>query len=152
MNLLEEDDDQANGQVQLKVNRSFASKYEHSKRREELIRSKSLLAAGEEDTETESETEDEDANLLSTEKDLQIIQTINSIKRKDPKIYNNETKWFQEEEGDSEDEEEQEAAKGSKGKKTFKDVAREQLLAGDEGEPTCFARCGAAFCLGAARP
>jgi protein KRI1 len=119
----------------LRVNRAFAQDYDRRKRKLELARAKDLLQ-DEEDDESSSEEEDEDAALLSTDLDLQIINTINSIKRKDPKIYDKSTKWFEggEESDGVEESGEEEDSKRSKSKKTFKDVAREQLLAGDGGD------------------
>jgi protein KRI1 len=116
---------------QLRVNKVYASKYERSKRKIELAKAKELLE-NEGDEESDSETEDEDAELLSPDLDLQIITTINRIKRKDPSIYDPNKKWFQQTEETRETEIEKSEGKGKdKGKKTFKDLAREQLLEGD---------------------
>jgi protein KRI1 len=116
---------------QLRVNKVYASKYERSKRKIELAKAKELLE-NEGDEESDSETEDEDAELLSPDLDLQIITTINRIKRKDPSIYDPNKKWFQQTEETRETEIEKIEGKGKdKGKKTFKDLAREQLLEGD---------------------
>lgn len=64
--------------------------------------------------------------------DLKIINTINSIRKKDPKIYDNSTVWFDEEQEDDESDDEIDNEKSkiekTKKKKTFKDVLRDQLL------------------------
>lgn len=65
---------------------------------------------------------------------MKIIETINKIRRKDPDIYQKDTKWFSDHSDSdaSEDsmEEEADAAAGGRKKKKFKDVLREQLLKG----------------------
>jgi len=124
----------------LKVNNRFASSYNLSERAKELVRSKDLLkhtkddgdSASQDVSDSESETEDDDAEMLSMDLDLKIIRTINSLRKKDPSIYDNTTRWFEAETGT---EASPEMPKGAK-KKRFKDVAREQLLStgGDEEE------------------
>lgn len=124
----------------LKVNNRFASSYNSSERAKELVRSKDLLkhtkddgdSASQDVSDSESETEDDDAEMLSMELDLKIIRTINSLRKKDPSIYDNTTRWF---EAETATEASPEMPKGAK-KKRFKDVAREQLLStgGDEEE------------------
>lgn len=66
-----------------------------------------------------------------------IISTINSIKKKDPRIYDKTTKWFQENDDDASEEDEDDDEKitdssdrniRSGQKKVYKDVLREQLL------------------------
>ena len=124
----------------LKVNNRFASNYNSSERAKELVRSKDLLkdsdgngsvSQGDSD-DSESETEDDDAEMLSTELDLKIIRTINSLRKKDPSIYDNTTRWF---EAETATEASPVVTKDAK-KKRFKDVSREQLLStgGEEEE------------------
>ena len=59
---------------------------------------------------------------------MQIVKTINSLKKKDPKIYDPTLKWFNDE--NEEDNEETQKGMGHKDKKkkAFKDVIRGQLL------------------------
>ena len=66
--------------------------------------------------------------------ELQILNTINSLRKKDPKIYDPSTKWFEKtkEEDDSCDDEEGKPKKEKK--KTFKTILREQLLESGAGE------------------
>lgn len=125
----------------LKVNNRFASNYNLSERAKELVRSKDLLKDADDgnsvsqgDSDSESETEDDDAEMLSTELDLKIIRTINSLRKKDPSIYDSTTRWF-EAETTTEASPVTSMPKDAK-KKRFKDVAREQLLStgGDEDE------------------
>ncbi len=78
------------------INQKYAGKFEAEARYKDLQRSKELMQGGddeESDSENESD-EDDDAELLSTATDVQIIKTINSLRSKDPKIYDKNTKWF----------------------------------------------------------
>jgi protein KRI1 len=115
----------------LKINEKFADRFERSERVKDLHRAKELLknadADDDEESDSESETEDEDAEQLSLGLDLKIIQTINSLRKKDPKIYDPNAKWFDQPEESSSDEE-GEPKKGDSKKKKYKDILREQLL------------------------
>lgn len=69
------------------------------------------------------------------------MKTIESIRNKDPRIYDKNSKWYtsepSSEDSDKNSEEEQNGEgsnKSSKKKKTFKDVLREQLLRGEVGD------------------
>jgi len=132
---------EAYGSGGLKVNSRFASNYNSSERAKELVRSKDLLKDDERNSsrddsdDSESETEDEDAEMLSTELDLKIIQTINSLRKKDPSIYDSNTRWFE-----TETEASPVLPNDAKKKKRFKDIAREQLLStGEEVESSQYA-------------
>ncbi len=138
LNLLDSDSESESGDnrgdngqkakgTKLSINKKFAAKYEAEARYKELQRSKELMQmqGGESESE-DSETEDEDADRLDSQTDLQIVKTINMIRKKDPKIYDSSTVFFQKDEG-SESEEDAMKAKESK-KSTYKDVIREQLL------------------------
>lgn len=117
--------------VRLKVNEKFADRFERQERVKDLHRAKELLKNSEfdeDESESDSETEDEDAEQLSTGLDLKIIQTINSLRKRDPKIYDPSAKWFDEPEAsDSSDDDDNDNKKTSK-KKKYKDILREQLL------------------------
>lgn len=122
--------------VKLKINEKFADRFVREERAKELHRAKELLKNADldedEDSDSESESEDEDAEQLSTGLDLKIIQTINMLRKKDPKIYDPNAKWFDDpkEDDPSSDEDDDGMRKQSK-KKKFKDVLREQLLESD---------------------
>ncbi len=144
MGFLDESDassEEGNKNVELKVNKKFAGKFERQERLKELHRSKELLENGIiSGSDSESESEDDDAELLSSALDLKIIQTINSIRKKDPSIYNKDVTFFEKPADDSDDDEEDdEDQKKTQKKKKFKDVLRDQLLthgADIEGENT----------------
>lgn len=116
----------------LKVNAKFADRFEKSERVKDLHRAKELAKRGafdeNEESDSESETEDEDAELLSTGLDLKIIQTINSLRKKDPKIYDKTTKFFDPRNSSDSDSDDEDAAPKASKKKKYKDVLREQLL------------------------
>ena len=119
------------GEDGLRINAKYAERFEREARRRELHKSVSLGLLEESEEESSEEDEDEDGAALSERLDAQIIHTINAIRKKDPKIYDKETVWFEQEgdEGSDSDSEESKAddEAGSQ-KKRFKDVVREQLL------------------------
>ncbi len=122
-----ETDEAEDEEQELQINTKFAEQFERSARQKELARNKSLIDAGlldEDDDDSSEESEDDDAELLSPELDLQIIQTINSLRKKDPKIYDRETKWCKVEENEEGGGRDGEKSK----KKRYKDILREQLL------------------------
>lgn len=134
----ESSSDEGEKVTKLKINQKFAKRYEDQKRFQDLQRHQELLGnLSESGSESESSSEDEDAVGLSTSLDVEIMNTISSIKRKDPRIYEKSTKFYSQSNDDSSDEssnEEESKIKSKKTKKskkkTYKDVVREQLLAG----------------------
>jgi protein KRI1 len=127
----ESSSDEKKGNVRLKINEKFADRFERQERVKDLHRAKELLKHADQDDEesdSESETEDEDAEQLSTGLDLKIIQTINMLRKKDPKIYDSSTKWFNNPTDDESSGDEDTDKKQQTKKKKFKDVIREQLL------------------------
>lgn len=126
MDLLgENSSDDEKGQT-LKINKKFAERFESQQRTQELQKSKAILEDEDsEDSDSESESEDDEAEQLSAAVNLQILNTINSLRKKDPRIYDKTTTWFEENAEsttlDGEDED-------LHVRKTYKDVLREQLL------------------------
>ena len=126
------DSDELQEESKLSINKKFAARYESESRFKDLQRAKEVLNDAEDEDSEDLESEDEDANMINTGVDVQIIKTINSIRRKDPSIYDSSKKWFDESQKDSDEDEE----KGGKSKKErkkekskkYKDVIREQLL------------------------
>lgn len=132
----------ANGDSnELRINEKFATKFEQRERFKDLTRAKELLRDGDldEDDSESDESEDEDAELLSSNLDLKILQTINSLKKKDPKIYDPNTKFFSDDEegdddeSDDDDDEDGDNTKQHK-KQTFKDIIRQQIQDNDNGD------------------
>ena len=122
----------------LQINKRYARKFDEINKRKDLQRAKELGLNDESDGSIDSEdaeSEDDDAELLTTSLDLQIVKTINSIRKKDPKIYEKNNVWFEgadddEEDDDDEDGEDDRGKDDESGKKPkrYKDVLREQLL------------------------
>jgi protein KRI1 len=118
----------------LVINKSFADKFESQERRKDLLRAKELL---DDDDESDSEVEDDEGELISASLDIEILKVINKIRKKDPKIYDKSTTWFEKAEESDEDNADDDADEnkgvGSKSdkitkKKRYKDILREQLL------------------------
>ena len=136
----EESNDEEDGS--LVVNQKYAEQFESKSRTNELQRMKALGLDedGDEYDSEDDESEDEDAEQLSATLDLQIVKTINLLKRKDPSIYENGKVWFEKppssDEDDDDDDDDDDGggkdkkAKSSSNKKksTYKDVLRQQLL------------------------
>ena len=142
--------DEYDNNDRLKVNRSFASTYEKRERFKELQKAKSILGNtytlliiplikiyhnsdtnntddDDDDDSESSEEEDDDGALLSTTLDLDIVKTINAIRKKDPRIYDKNVKFFEDNDDGNDDDDENDDDKSSK-KQTYKDVLRSQLL------------------------
>ncbi|CAB4031483.1 KRI1 homolog, partial [Paramuricea clavata] len=82
----------------LKVNKTYAAKFQKKSEKAELDRLKDKYGENEdEDSESTSESEDEDAKELNTEKERDFLKTLALIKNKDPKIYNKDTKFYSDE-------------------------------------------------------
>ena len=119
--------DESGDEKELRINKKFASKYEATARFKELQRGKELLEDNESDSDASSE--DEDGEALSAGVDVQIMKTINSIRKKDPSIYDSSAKWFEpESDGSGSDSEDADVSTRKQKKQTYKDVLREQLL------------------------
>ena len=155
MDLLESessDDGMEGKKTNLTINKRYASKFEAEGRFKDLQRAKELSLNSDvdenslEEQDESSESEDEDGDILDAHLELKIVDTINCLRRKDPKIYDSNTRFFEPEERESGDENTNGKGKiinvvgkdGSK-RKTFKTVLREQLLrdgAGSDDEDT----------------
>lgn len=117
----------------LRVNQKFASEFERRERYKELQRAKEISLDDDVEPDSESdESEDEEAELLSPGLDVKILQTINMLKKKDPKIYDPNAKWFSdpsEDEDSSDDDSDDDGGKKAEKKLRYKDVLRQQLIA-----------------------
>ncbi|KFA46764.1 hypothetical protein S40293_06815 [Stachybotrys chartarum IBT 40293] len=118
-----------------KVNKEFARRFEHNKKREELHRleekyKNSKVDADDDESSSDDETEDEDGFLATEDLDAQISATLQAIKNKDPRLYDKNTTFFQ-----STDAPPADAAKPGKKEKPvyLRDYHREKILRGDVG-------------------
>ena len=118
----------------LRINEKFADRFQRKERLKDLSRAKDIQeddAADESDS--ESESEDDEAELLSTNLDLKIYETITRIRKKDPVIYDKTVAWFDKSENSGDNNEDgsdnnREVKQLTSTKVRYKDVLREQLL------------------------
>ncbi|KAI7716026.1 hypothetical protein KC353_g5670, partial [Hortaea werneckii] len=126
-----------------KINAEYAKRFEHNKKREERHRLEEKFGSGkgkgqngtgkgggsdeedEEDSE-DQESEDDDAELATEQLDAEIMDTLQAIRRKDPRVYDNSVKFYREFDP------EQEGAKKEKKERPMylQDYHRANLLAG----------------------
>ncbi len=146
MDLLESessDDDEKEKKANLSINRRYASKFEAEGRFKDLQRAKELALNSDldessiDEADESSESEDEDGNILDSQLELKIVDTINCLRRKDPKIYDTNTKFFYPDDGEDRDKDTGDGGingnihddqKEKSKRKTYKTVLREQLL------------------------
>ena len=138
---LESDVDDDNN-VKLKVNRKFASKFEAQAKYDDLQRIKSIERQDDDESDdSDASSEDDMANGMTPALDLQILKTINSIRRKDPAIYETDKKWFDKkgdddddyDDDDDDDDDNDSDDDNDKKKVRYKDVVRRQLMEDSSG-------------------
>ncbi|KAI2618660.1 Krr1-domain-containing protein [Hypomontagnella submonticulosa] len=140
--LFDDSDDESDGGVKLQINKEYAKRFEHNKKREEMHRLeekyKSKQANGDKSTmddgddSSSDETEDDDGFLATEDLDAEISATLQAIKTKDPRVYDGKTTFYRpiDENTVTEDA----SAKSKKEKPVFlKDYHREKILRGDTG-------------------
>ncbi|GFR40096.1 hypothetical protein Agub_g644 [Astrephomene gubernaculifera] len=157
-NLLDDEDAEADGATDLsiRVNKEYATRFEHNKRREELhrlqakypeeaeklarkIAREAAIAAGQEPPplgDDDSSEEEEDDGEIPVDTEAKIFETLMRIRRKDPAIYQKDVKFFDDEGeegqgGGGEEEEEggSKKPKSAKAKPVFlKDLIAKQAL------------------------
>ncbi|KAK5736532.1 Kinetochore protein Spc24 [Elasticomyces elasticus] len=125
------------------INADFAARFEHNKKREEKARLEekygsiplpSKQDAEEEDEESSDESEDDDAELVDLEVDQEISATLEALRRKDPRIYDEGVKFYKDWEGGAQVDGEVEGGKKREEKPMFlHDYHRRNLLAGHAG-------------------
>ncbi|XP_010256656.1 PREDICTED: protein KRI1 homolog [Nelumbo nucifera] len=119
----------------IEIDKQFARRFEHNKRREDLQRLEELKKRGlvdnSEDGSSESEDDEDEEVLINSGKgELQFLDALVKVKKKEPIINQKDTKLFEsEDEEDDEEEEEEEKPKSSKEKPMYlKDVVAKQLI------------------------
>eukprot|EP01135_Chromosphaera_perkinsii_P001853 Nk52_evm2s212 gene=Nk52_evmTU2s212 len=119
-------------EVELRVNDTFARRYEQKKQREEANSIRRQWGDGDYDGEgsedsEEEEDEDEDAELLTPDIETSFVQTLAMIRRRDPQIYDPSTRFF---DGEKEKEKEEDKEKKKRDAKPMylKDYERKRLL------------------------
>jgi protein KRI1 len=136
----------------LKINEEYAQRFEHNKKREEKDRleekygkasSQRALDSNDVDDEDEDsssdETEDDDAELATKDLDAEIEETLAAIKRKDPRVYDKEVRFYQEFDPDTQE------VDGTKKDKpmSLHDYHRRNLLEGFTGDEQDEVQAGA---------
>ncbi|XP_077248936.1 KRR1 family protein [Tasmannia lanceolata] len=116
----------------IEINKEFARRFEHNKKREDLQRLEDLKKKGlAQDSEGSSSESDDFGNdfLDSDTKDLQFYDVLVRVKKKDP-IINQDTKLFDSDNEEEEDEDEDgDKTKAAKDKPMYlKDVVAKQLI------------------------
>ncbi|KAK5724933.1 Kinetochore protein Spc24 [Elasticomyces elasticus] len=120
------------------INADFAARFEHNKKREEKARLEEKYGSislpskqdeEEEDEKSSDESEDDDAELVDLEVDQEISATLEALRRKDPRIYDEGVKFYKDWEGGAQVE-----GKVKEEKPMFlHDYHRRNLLAGHAG-------------------
>ncbi|CAK7197427.1 Kinetochore protein Spc24 [Sporothrix eucalyptigena] len=122
------------------INEEYARRYEHNKKREEkqkLEEKYGKAAADDDDSESSSDdgTEDEDGYLLTEDLDARMSAALQAIKNKDPRLYDDNAKFFDAAEAEKAGAEAAAAAtKDPKQKPIYlQDYHRERYMRGDIG-------------------
>lgn len=119
------DDESEEEDTKLTINKKYARQYQNIKQREELRQLEQLDE--DDDDSSEDEEEDEDGKLLTNSVNLQFLKTIKALKNKETTIYDPESRFFEDQDDESEENEGTQDTK-RKQPKRFKDVLREQIL------------------------
>ncbi|KAL7208791.1 hypothetical protein ACSBR1_030508 [Camellia fascicularis] len=138
MKLFEGSDGSDEDISKIKVNKEFARRYEHNKKREDLQKLEELKKKGlvedssdsKSDDEASSDESDED-ELINPKKDLVFLNALIKVKNQDPKLKNKEAKLFESENEEEEEEQgkREEGQRDKKGKPMYlKDVAARHLI------------------------
>ncbi|KAK3577521.1 hypothetical protein CHS0354_026477 [Potamilus streckersoni] len=117
----------------LKINKAYAEKYDKWRQKEELQKLKDKYG-DDLDTDSDSsssETEDEDAEALTDKLEKEWLSTLVALKKKDPKIYQKDFKFYHESENEDEDSSDSDRKKKKQKKEKplyLKDYERKVLL------------------------
>lgn len=114
----------------LKINKKFAEKYEKYRQKEELQKLKDRF--GDQDEQNSSDSSDSDTDESEVELDPKLdrdfYRTLSLLKKKDPKIYQKDAKFFLEELSESGSEEKPSTSKKSEKPMFLKDYERKVIL------------------------
>jgi len=112
--------------AELTINKEYAAKYQRTKERQELekLKQKYGNVDASNDESSTSESEDEDAEAITPQLERDFLRTLALIKKKDPKIYEKDAKFYEEED----DNETESTTKVKKKPIYLKDYERQRLL------------------------
>ncbi|KAF5454899.1 hypothetical protein F2P56_024530 [Juglans regia] len=133
LKLFEGSDSENDDVSRIQIDREYARRYEHNKKREDLhrlqeLKKKGLVQPCQSESSSSSSDEDEDGFVILSKKDNEFFEALIKVKKQDPVIKNKDVKLF---ESDKEEEEEEEDGKDMKSKKKamyLKDVVAKQLI------------------------
>ncbi|KAF1816059.1 hypothetical protein P152DRAFT_408606 [Eremomyces bilateralis CBS 781.70] len=138
-----DEEEDARKTVSFKVNEKYAARFEHNKKRVEKQRleekyGKGDLETSESESDSDDETEDDEGMAATVKRDAEISNLLNAIRSKDPSLYDEGRKWY-EEEGNP-DEANGTEAKLKEKSMSLKEYHRKNLLGGaqkddDDTEP-----------------
>ncbi|KAJ4378987.1 Kinetochore protein Spc24 [Didymella sp. IMI 355093] len=108
----DDEDSEAETGAGFKVNEEYARRFEHNKKRAEQHRLEEKYGKGkafqheDEDSEDSEEgvEEDDEAELLTEALDEDLMATLNALRSKDPRIYDKDVKFYQDNDEDGEGE------------------------------------------------
>ncbi|KAK1140390.1 Kinetochore protein Spc24 [Aspergillus melleus] len=122
---------QADG-FNFKINEDYARRFEHNKKREEIMKLEAKLAKRgdglDSEDESSSEEEDEDGELATAALDQEIMATLKAIRSKDPRVYDKDVQFYAEENANAKPED---GEKKKEKSMTLRDYHRENLLSGN---------------------
>lgn len=136
LKLFDEDDNDDVSKIE--INKEYAKRLEHNKKREELqryeeMKKKGLIKESDEESEDESSESDEDNNDIigNSKKDLDFIKALLLIKKQDPSLKEKDVKLFDSESDGSEGEGETEESEkmGKKKRETNKAMYLKDVMA-----------------------
>ncbi|KAI8902729.1 KRI1-like family-domain-containing protein [Globomyces pollinis-pini] len=101
MNIFDDDDEVIADTTNFNINKEYAKRYEHNKKREQTQQlqekyKNELNDSGSIDSESDSEVEDENGELITPQIDAQIMKTIALIRAKDNEVYDQSKTFFSE--------------------------------------------------------
>ena len=112
----------------LQINTRYARQYDLKKRAEELTKHR-YDNDNSDASSSSSESEDEEGDLLTPQLDVQILKTIQALRKGDVSVYDQNVAFFDKKVGKGDDEDGGDGEEDKKLKpKRYKDVVREQIL------------------------
>ncbi|GFY96658.1 KRR1 family protein [Actinidia rufa] len=136
MKLFDGSEDSEEELSKIEINKDFARRYEHNKKREDLqkleeLKKKGVVEDSDSDSENESSLEEAiEGEFIDSKKDLEFLNALIKVKNQDPELKNEEAKLF---ESENEEEGEESGEEGGKIEKKerpmyLKDVAARHLI------------------------
>lgn len=135
LKLFDDGGSEAGDLSKIEINKEFARRYEHNKKREDLQRFEELKKKGVIDSDIDSEEDDssedeEDIINNSSKQDLKFIDALIKVRNNDPSLKDNDAKLFDSDDEDVDDENEAEDNNKEKKRKPMylKDVTAKHLI------------------------